>query len=144
MAKKEVKTVMKLYLDAGKANPAPPVGPALSPTGIDVGKFCNQYNEMTKERMGYTVPVIITIYKDRSFDLETVTPPTSDFIRKELGISKGSGEPNLNKVGELNREQLEKIAKEKMVDLNTTDMDEAVKIIAGTAKQMGIKVKDLD
>jgi large subunit ribosomal protein L11 len=141
---KEVKQVMKLYLDAGKATPAPPVGPALAPTGIDVGKLCNQYNEMTKSQMGYTVPVIITIYKDRSFDLETVTPPTSDFIKKELKISKGSGEPNLNKVGTLTRKQLEKIAKEKMVDLNTTDLDQAVRIIAGTAKQMGIKIEDID
>lgn len=140
MAKK-IKQISKLYLTAGKATPAPPVGPALSPTGIDVSMFCKKYNDMTKDLGGYVVPVVITIYQDRSFDLVLRTPPVSDFIKKELNITKGSETPNTKKVGTLTRKQLEKIALKKMEDLNTDDIEQAVKIIAGTAKQMGIETE---
>ncbi|MBN1374302.1 50S ribosomal protein L11 [Candidatus Dojkabacteria bacterium] len=138
---KEIKSVHKLYLEAAKATPGPPVGPSLSPTGINTGDFCSKFNEATKDLAGYTVPVIITIYKDRTFSLEFKTPPVSDYIRKELGIKKGSAVPNLEKVGKLTKEQLIKIAEKKMVDLNTNDIEAAIKIIAGTAKQMGVEVE---
>lgn len=136
---KEIKQVLKLVIPAGQASPAPPIGPALSPYGINMGDFTSKFNDMTKDGQGILTPVIITIYEDRSFDLELKTPPTSELIRRELKIKKGSGVPNLTKVGKLSKEQAEKIAEVKMPDLNTTDMDQALKIIAGTAMQMGIE-----
>ena len=140
---KEVTAIVKLQIESGKATPAPPVGPALSPTGINVGDFCSKFNEQSKVWAGYQVPVVITIYKDRSFTLEIKTPPVSDFIRKELKVAKGSSNPNTQKVGTLTREQLKRIAEKKLDDLNTDDMEMAIKIIAGTARQMGVDVEKL-
>ena len=136
---KEVKATIKLVIAAGQASPAPPIGPTLSQYGINMGEFCSQFNEKTKEGNGILTPIVLTIYKDSTFSFITKTPPTSELIRKELKIKKGSGEPNINKVGKLTNEQLKKIAEIKMEALNTTDIEQATKIIAGTAKQMGIE-----
>lgn len=136
---KEIKAQIKLVIAAGQASPAPPIGPTLSQYGINMGEFCNQFNEKTREANGILTPVVLTIYKDSTFSFITKTPPTSELIRRELKIKKGSGEPNLTKVGKLTNEQLKKIAEIKMEDLNTTDIEQAKKIIAGTAKQMGIE-----
>ncbi len=136
---KEIKATIKLVIPAGQASPAPPIGPTLSQYGINMGEFCSQFNEKTKEANGILTPVVLTIYKDSTFSFITKTPPTSELIRRELKIKKGSGEPNLNKVGKLTNQQLEKIAEIKMEDLNTTDIKQAKKIVAGTAKQMGIE-----
>ena len=140
MAKKVMKQV-KLQISAGKANPAPPVGTALGPTGINLQQFCTQFNDMTRDKGGLIIPVIVTVFDDRSFTLELKTPPASVLIKKELGIESGSAQPNKNKVGTLTRAQLESIAKEKMVDLNAHDVEQAAKIIAGTARSMGVKVE---
>jgi large subunit ribosomal protein L11 len=140
MAKK-VKETMKFTIAAGQASMAPPLGPALAPTGIDANAFIQRFNEDTKDGQGILTPVIITIYEDRSFDLEYKTPPVSELIRRELGISKGSGQPNLKKVGKLNKEQVLKIIETKKPDLNTRDPKQAYKIIEGTAMQMGIEVE---
>ena len=137
---KEITKVIKMVIPAGAARMGPPIGPTLSPYGINGQDFCNQFNEKTKEMGGILTPVILTIYKDRTFSFILKTPPTSELIRRELKISKGSETPNLKKVGKITQDQLKKIAEAKMVDLNTTDMAQATKIIAGTAKQMGIEV----
>ncbi len=139
MAKKEVKIQIKLQIPAGQASPAPPIGPTLAPMGIDTQAFCQQFNEATQEDQGILTPVVLTIYEDRSFEFITKTPPVGELIRRELGIKKGSERPNLEKVGTLTQEQLEKIAKIKMPDLNTDDIEKAKKIIQGTARQMGIE-----
>lgn len=140
MAKK-VLTLIKLQIPAGKANPAPPIGPALGQHGLDIQNFCSQFNSQT-EKMGDTViPVEITVYEDRSFNFITKTPPAAILIRKALGLPKGSGEPNKTKVGTLNKDQLRKIAEEKMPDLNANDVEGAMKVIAGTARSMGVKVE---
>ena len=139
MAKKVIGEI-KLQVEAGKANPSPPIGPALGQRGVNIMEFCKAFNEKTKEMGGILTPVILTIYKDRTFSFILKTPPTSELIRRELKISKGSETPNLKKVGKITQDQLKKIAEVKMVDLNTTDMAQATKIIAGTAKQMGIEV----
>lgn len=137
---KEIKQKMKLVIPAGQATMAPPIGPALSPTGINTNDFVTRFNEQTKTGQGILTPVIITIYDDRTFDLQYKTPPTSELIRRELKINKGSATPNLKKVGKLTSEQVLKIIEIKRPDLNTTDVEQAYKIIAGTAKQMGIEV----
>lgn len=136
---KEVKTVMKLQINAGQATPAPPIGPALSQHGIDIKAFCDKFNEETREDQGVLTPVVLTIYEDRSFEFITKTPPVGELIRRELGIKKGSDEPNIDKVGTLTDEQLTRIAETKLPDLNTKDIEKAKKIIQGTAKQMGIE-----
>ncbi len=136
---KEIKATIKLVIPAGQASPAPPIGPTLSQYGINMGEFCSQFNEKTREDNGILTPVVLTIFKDSTFSFITKTPPTSELIRRELKIKKGSGEPNITKVGKLTNQQLEKIAEIKMEDLNTTDIKQAKKIIAGTAKQMGIE-----
>ena len=138
---KPVKAVIKITIPAGQATPAPPIGPTLAPYGISTQDFCAQYNEKTREAGGILTPVIITIYDDRSFDFITKTPPTSELIRRELKIKKGSARPNLDKVGKLSKEQIKKIVEIKMPDLNTSDPDQAAKIIAGTARQMGIETE---
>lgn len=138
---KEVTALVKLQIESGKATPAPPVGPALSPTGINIGEFCTKFNEQSKVWAGYQVPVVITVYKDRTFSIKIKTPPVSDFIRKELNIAKGSSNPNTQNVGTLTKEQMKRIAEKKLDDLNTDDMDMAMKIIAGTARQMGVDVE---
>ena len=138
---KEIKKVIKITIPAGGATMAPPIGPTLAPYGINTGDFCTQFNEKTRESNGILTPVILTIYEDRSFDFILKTPPTSELIRRELKIKKGSDKPNLNKVGKLSKEQLKRIIEVKMPDLNTSDYNQAVKIIAGTAKQMGVDVE---
>ncbi|MBN2101133.1 50S ribosomal protein L11 [Candidatus Dojkabacteria bacterium] len=136
---KEIMRKVKLQIPAGQASPAPPIGPTLSPLGIDVKAFCDQFNDKTKEGQGVVTPVLLTIYEDRSFEFITRTPPVGELIRRELKIKKGSDRPNLDKVGKLSDEQLTKIAEIKMPDLNTTDIEKAKEIIKGTAKQMGIE-----
>jgi large subunit ribosomal protein L11 len=138
---KPVKAVIKITIPAGQATPAPPIGPTLAPYGISTQEFCSEFNEKTREDNGILTPVIITIYDDRSFDFITKTPPTSELIRRELKIKRGSARPNLDKVGKLSKEQIQKIVEIKMPDLNTSDPDQAAKIIAGTAKQMGIETE---
>lgn len=140
MAKK-ILTVIKLQIPAGKANPAPPIGPALGQHGVNIQDFCKKFNDKTA-KMGDTVtPVEITVFEDRSFAFITKTPPASFLIRKALGIEKGSGEPNKTKVGKLTREQVRQIAEQKMPDLNANDADAAMKIVAGTARSMGVDVE---
>jgi len=138
---KPIKTKIKLQIPAGKANPAPPVGPALGQHGLNIQDFCNQFNERTKDKGGDIIPVEITVYEDRTFDFITKTPPASELIKKAIHLGKGSNEPHKKKVGELSKEQLAQIAEQKMPDLNANDSEAAQKIIAGTARSMGITVK---
>jgi len=139
--KKEVLTKVKLQIKAGAANPAPPIGPALGQHGLNIMDFCKQYNAATKDKGDMIVPVEISIYKDRSFSFILKTPPASDLLRKAAGIEKGSGEPNRNKVGAVSRQKVKEIAEIKMPDLNANDIDAAMKIIEGTARNMGITVE---
>lgn len=141
MAKKVV-GVVKLALNAGKATPAPPVGPALGSYGINMMEFIKGYNEKTASMAGSIVPVVVTIYDDRSFIWETKTPPASDLIKKMLGIASGSATPNKVKVGALSQDQLREIAEKKLQDLNANDIDAAMSIIAGTARSMGVTIKE--
>ena len=134
-------TVIKLQVSGGQANPAPPVGPALGQHGINIQQFCVQFNEKTKDRMGETVPVEITVYEDRSFTFIMKTAPASELIKKAAGIPKGSSKPLTDKVGKISKDQVREIAKKKMSDLNTTDEEAAMRIIEGTARQMGVEVK---
>ena len=138
---KSIKVVLKLQLPAGAATPAPPVGTALGPHGLNLGDFVNKYNQATQNMKGDIVPVEITIYEDRTFDFKLKTPPASDLLRKAAGIEKGSGTPNKNKVGKVTKEDIRKIAEKKMVDLNAASVEAAEKIIEGTARSMGIEVK---
>lgn len=140
MAKTVVKQI-KLQIPAGKANPAPPVGPALGQAGINIGDFVNKFNEATRDKMGSIVPVVISVYDDRSYDFITKTSPASRLILKTLGIEKGSGKNAASKVGTLTKAQVKAIAEEKMKDLNANDIDAAMKIIEGTARSMGVEVK---
>ncbi len=142
MAKKTVKAIVKLQVPAAKATPAPPVGPALGPHGVQAAQFCQQFNERTrKQEEGVLIPVVITIYTDKSFTFITKTPPAAVLIKKALGLEKGSGEPNKTKVGVLTRDKLRAIAEQKMPDLTAKDVDAAMKIIAGTARSMGVTVE---
>lgn len=140
MAKK-IKTMVKLQVPAGKATPAPPVGTALGPHGVNIMEFVNAYNEKTKDMGDTIIPVEITIYEDRSFDFIVKTPPAGVLIKKALGIEKGSKVPHREKVGKLTQAQLEEIAKTKLPDLNTRDINQAKKIIAGTARNMGVEIE---
>ena len=140
MARK-VTGFIKLHVPGGQANPAPPVGPALGQHGVNIMEFCKQFNAKTQDKLGLTIPVEITVYADRSFTFITKTPPASVLIQKALGIPKGSGTPNRDKVGQITRKQLEEIAKTKMPDLNTTDLEAAIRMIAGTARSMGVVVQ---
>ena len=140
--KKKVMTQVKLQIPAGQATPAPPVGTALGPHGVNIMDFCKQYNAMTQAQAGQIIPVEVTIYEDRSFSLVTKTPPAAVLIRQKAGIEKGSGEPNRNKVGTLRRAQVKEIAEIKMPDLNANDVDQAMRIIEGTARSMGVTVVD--
>jgi large subunit ribosomal protein L11 len=137
---KDILAQVKLQIPAGQANPAPPVGPALGQHGVNIMEFCKAFNEKTASEQGMIIPVVLTVYKDRTFSFITKTPPAAVLIKKAISLEKGSGEPNREKVGEINRQQLEEIAKIKLKDLNARDLDAAVKIIAGTAKSMGVKV----
>ncbi|QQS39378.1 50S ribosomal protein L11 [Candidatus Woesebacteria bacterium] len=141
MAKK-ILTVVKINLQGGMATPAPPVGTALGQHGIAIMDFVKSYNDKTAEMKGQMVPAVITIFEDRSFTFELKKAPMSEFIKKELNLQSGSGEPNRKIVGELTNEQVEKIAKEKMDDLNTDNLESAKKIVAGTARSMGVKIKN--
>lgn len=142
MAKKEVIAQVKLQIPAGKANPAPPVGPALGPHGVNIMEFCKAFNAKT-QGMGETIiPVVLTVYSDRSFSFITKTPPASELIKKAAGIIKGSSVPNKDKVGKITSAQVLEIAKTKLPDLNTTSIESAVKIIMGTARSMGVEVTD--
>ena len=140
MAKK-VKTIIKLQIPAGKATPAPPVGPALGQHGINIMAFCKDYNERTASQEGFIVPAEITVYQDRSFIFTTKMPPVSDLLRRALGVEKGSGKPGSEKVGKISKDQLHEIARNKMKDLNTTDVDKAARVVAGTARSMGVDVE---
>ena len=140
MAAKKVKIIIKIQIEATKANPAPPIGTALGPQGVNIQEFCRQFNEATKDMGTDIVPAEITIFEDRSFTFKLRTPPASDLIRKAAGIEKGSGVPNKNKVGKITKADLRKIAERKMADLNAYDLPAAEKIIAGTARSMGIDV----
>lgn len=138
---KQIKTVVKLQIPAGKATPAPPVGTALGPHGLNLGEFVSRFNSGTQDRVGEIVPVEVTIYIDRTFDLVFKTAPASDMLRKAAGVEKGSGKPLQSKVGSVSDQQLTEIAEKKIVDLNANDVAAAKKIIAGTARSMGIEVK---
>lgn len=140
MAKK-IQATLKLQIPAGQATPAPPTGPALGQHGVNIGEFVSRFNEETKDMGGELIPVEVTIYEDRSFDMKLGTPPASYLLKKAAGIEKGSGEPHKNKVGTVTRDDIKKIAERKMEDLNAVDIEKAMKIIEGTAKNMGIEVK---
>lgn len=138
--KKKVVAEVKLQIPAGKANPAPPVGPALGQQGVNIMEFCKQFNAKTEKDVGMIIPVVITVYQDRSFTFITKTPPASDLLKKAAGVIKGSGEPNKNKVGKLTIDQVKKIAEIKLKDLNCTSVEAAVKTVCGTARSMGIDI----
>jgi large subunit ribosomal protein L11 len=138
---KEVSAQIKLQIPAGKANPAPPVGPSLGQHGVNIMEFCKQFNARTQKDGDSIIPVIITVYKDRSFTFVCKTPPASDLLKKAAGIIKGSGVPQKDKVGKITQAQLQEIARKKMADLNAADVDGAMNIIAGTARSMGIVIQ---
>ncbi|MCD6168455.1 MAG: 50S ribosomal protein L11 [Caldisericia bacterium] len=140
MAKK-VEAIIKLQIPAGKATPAPPIGPALGQKGVNIMQFCNEFNKKTKDQDGILIPVVITVYTDKSFTFEIKTPPVSALIKKALKIEKGSGEPNKVKVGRLSKKQVEEIAKKKMKDLNAGSLEAAMRIVEGTARSMGVEVE---
>ena len=142
MAKKKVTHFIKLQIPAGKANPAPPVGPALGAAQVNIMQFCQQFNAQTSDKAGDIIPVEITVYEDRSFDFICKTPPAAQLIKKALGLQSGSGVPQRDKVGQLTQEQLTKIAETKMPDLNANDIEAAKKIIAGTARSMGVTIAE--
>ncbi|PIR82702.1 50S ribosomal protein L11 [Candidatus Kaiserbacteria bacterium CG10_big_fil_rev_8_21_14_0_10_59_10] len=140
MAKKQIVKVIKLQIPAGQATPAPPVGTALGPAGVNIGEFVNQFNAQTREMAGSILPVVLNVYSDRSFDFILKKPPASRLLLKAIGQEKGSGKPHSSKVGKITQQQLEELAKEKMEDLNANDIEQAKKILAGTARSMGIDV----
>jgi large subunit ribosomal protein L11 len=139
---KEVTGIIKLQASGGQATPAPPIGPALGQHGVNIGQFVQQFNERTKALNGTTVPVVITVYADRSFEFEVKSPPAAVLLKQEAGLAKGSGVPNKEKVGKVTKAQIRKIAETKMNDLNAYDLDQADRIIEGTARSMGIEVAD--
>ncbi|RMH08118.1 MAG: 50S ribosomal protein L11 [Nitrospirae bacterium] len=139
---KEIVAQIKLQIPAGKANPAPPVGPSLGQHGVNIMEFCKQFNARTQKQEGSIIPVVISVYKDRSFTFITKTPPAADLLKKAAGIIKGSGVPHKEKVGHISRSQLREIAKQKMEDLNAVDVEGAMKIIEGTARSMGITIRE--
>ena len=138
---KEITGYIKLQIPAGQANPAPPVGPSLGQHGVNIMEFCKQFNAKTQKDEGSIIPVVITVYKDRSFTFITKTPPASDLLKKAAGIIKGSGVPNKDRVGTVTKDQIRDIAKQKMVDLNAADLEGAIKIVEGTARSMGVAVQ---
>jgi len=141
MAKK-VKAIVKLHIQAGKANPAPPVGPALAAQGVNIGEFCSKFNEATKEKGNFKIPVEITVYEDRTYSMVMHQPPAAQLIKAIIGLEKGSGEANTKKVGKITTAQLEEVAKQKMQDMNTKDVKQAIRTLTGTAKSLGIEVID--
>lgn len=141
MAKK-VRAVVKLQIPAGKATPAPPVGTALGPHGVNIMAFCKEYNERTAHQAGMVIPVVVTIYEDRSFTFVTKTPPVSDLLKKAAGIEKGASNPGHQKVGRVTRQQIREIAQLKLPDLNTNDLEAAMRMVEGSARSMGIEIVD--
>ncbi len=139
---KQIKAVVKIQIPAGKATPAPPIGPALAQHGLNIAEFCQKFNAATQSMQGYTIPAEVTIYVDRSYTFKLKTPLASELLKKAAGIEKGSGVPNKTKVGKVTKAQLKEIAEKKMSDLNTTDIEQAMKIISGTARNMGIDIID--
>jgi large subunit ribosomal protein L11 len=140
MAKKEIKAKVKLQCPGGAATPAPPVGPALGQHGVNIGEFVKRFNDATQSMRGTMIPVILTVYADRSFDFITKSPPAADLLKQAAGIAKGSATPHTDKVGKVTKEQVRKIAETKLKDLNANDVDHAMRIIAGTARSMGVEV----
>ena len=140
MAKKKVLAIVKLQIRAGQATPAPPVGTALGQHGVNIMDFCKQYNEQTQQMAGQVIPAVLTIYEDRTFSFITKQPPAAELLKQAAGVEKGSGEPNRTKVARVTKDQVRQIAERKMVDLNATDIDAAMKVIEGTARSMGIEV----
>ena len=138
---KPVKTIIKLQIPAGQANPAPPIGPALGQHGLNIQDFCGKFNEATKDKANDIIPVEITVYEDRTFDFKLKTPPAAELLKKAAGLEKGSGDSLKNKVGQVTKEQIRQIAEKKMVDLNAYSLEQAEKIVEGTARSMGIEVK---
>ena len=141
MAKK-IKTILKLQIKAGQATPAPPVGPALGQQGLNIQDFCTKFNNATKDKMGQVVPVVITVYDDRSYDFIMKTPPAAELLKKAAGVQKGSGKPHAEKIGKVTKAQIKEIAEAKLPDLNTDNVEQAMKIIEGTARQMGLTVTE--
>ena len=142
MAEKEVVKQIKLQIEAGKATPAPPVGPALGSAGINIMQFVKEFNDRTANQMGYVIPVVITVYKDKSFEFITKVPPVAVLIKKTIGLQKGSGKPNKEKVGKITKAQVQAIAEQKMPDLNAASLEAAMSMVAGTARSMGVIVVD--
>ena len=140
MAKK-IKAVIKLQIPAGQATPAPPVGPALAQHGLNIAEFCQKFNEQTKDKQGFKIPVEVTVFEDRTYTFKLKQPPASELLKKAAGVEKGSGEPNKTKIAKITKAQLRKIAEQKMEDLNTSNIEAAMKTIEGTAKNMGIEVE---
>ena len=142
MAEKEISNIIKLQIEAGKATPAPPVGPALGSSGVNIMQFVKEFNDRTASQAGLIIPVVISVYKDKSFDFITKVPPVAVLIRKTLGIQKGSGKPNKDKVAKITKEQVRAIAEQKMPDLNAASIEAAMSMVAGTARSMGVVVVD--
>ena len=142
MAEKEVVKQIKLQIEAGKATPAPPVGPALGSAGINIMQFVKEFNDRTANQMGYVIPVVITVYKDKTFDFITKVPPVAVLIKKKIGLQKGSGKPNKEKVGKITKAQVKEIAEQKMPDLNAASIEAAMSMVEGTARSMGVVVVD--
>ena len=142
MAEKEVTNIIKLQIEAGKATPAPPVGPALGSAGINIMQFVKEFNDRTASQSGYVIPVVITVYKDKSFDFITKVPPVAVLIKKAANIQKASGKPNKEKVAKLTKEQVKAIAEQKMPDLNAASLESAMSMVAGTARSMGVTIEE--
>ena len=142
MAEKEISNIIKLQIEAGKATPAPPVGPALGSSGVNIMQFVKEFNDRTASQAGLIIPVVISVYKDKSFDFITKVPPVAVLIKKTLGIQKGSGKPNKDKVAKITKEQVRAIAEQKMPDLNAATIEAAMSMVAGTARSMGVVVVD--
>ncbi len=138
---KEIKSIIKLHVTGGQANPAPPVGPALGQHGVNIMEFCKSFNEKTKDKPGLVIPVVISVYKDKSFSFITKSPPCSVLLKRACGIAKASGTPNKEKIGKVTKDQVREIAKTKMVDLNAADIEGAMRTVEGTARSMGIEVE---
>ena len=142
MAEKEISNIIKLQIDAGKATPAPPVGPALGGSGVNIMQFVKEFNDRTANQMGFKIPVVITVYKDKTFTFITKVPPVADLIKKAIKIEKGSGKPNKEKVAKITKEQVKAIAEQKMEDLNAASLEAAMSMVAGSARAMGVVVVD--
>ncbi len=138
---KKIKAIVKIQLPAGKATPAPPVGPALAQHGVNIGEFCSKFNDKSRDQEGFIIPAEVTIYEDRSYDLVLKQPPAAELLKKAIGLEKGSGQPNKKKVGKISQAKIKEVAEKKMSDLNCDDIEAAMKIIEGTAKNMGIEIE---